>query len=59
MQLILVAIVIAWPASVTYWLGGQKTLDPTPSSRDCSSFSCPRTELREPPSFDLGPLKLE
>ena len=27
MQLILVAIVILWPASVTYWLGGQTRLD--------------------------------
>jgi hypothetical protein len=28
MQLILVAIVIGWPESVTYWLDGASNIDP-------------------------------
>ena len=58
MQLILVAIVIAWPGSVTYWLGGQKTLDPTAVEQKLQQLQFPPTESG-PPSFDLGPLKVQ
>ena len=58
MQLILVAIVIAWPGSVTYWLGGQKTLDPTAVEQKLQQLQFPPTEFG-PPSFDLGPLKVQ
>ena len=59
MQLILVAIVILWPASVTYWLGGQTRLDERAIEQRLRELGGPGAELREPQSFDLGPLKLD
>jgi tripartite ATP-independent transporter DctM subunit len=58
MQLILVAIVIAWPGSVTYWLGGQKTLDPAAVEQKLQQLQFPPIDS-VPPSFDLGPLKVQ
>src|SRR5215212_7638065 len=59
MQLILVAIVILWPASVTYWLGGQTKLDERAVEQRLRELGAPGAESREPQSFDLGPLKLD
>jgi tripartite ATP-independent transporter DctM subunit len=59
MQLILVAIVILWPASVTYWLGGQTKLDERAVEQRLRELGGPGAESREPQSFDLGPLKPE
>jgi tripartite ATP-independent transporter DctM subunit len=59
MQLILVGIVIAWPGSVTYWLGGHKTLDPSAVEQKLQQLQFPAAEPGRPPSFDLGPLKIQ
>jgi TRAP-type mannitol/chloroaromatic compound transport system permease large subunit len=60
MQLILVVIVILWPGSVTYWIGGQTVEDPAVIERKLQNLQIPGAE--EPggmPSFDLGPPKIE
>jgi hypothetical protein len=56
---ILVGIVIAWPGSVTYWLGGHKTLDPSAVEQKLQQLQFPAAEPGRPPSFDLGPLKIQ
>ncbi|HEY8566428.1 MAG TPA: TRAP transporter large permease subunit [Beijerinckiaceae bacterium] len=60
MQLILVAIVILWPSSVTYWLGGQKTLDPAAIQQKLDNLQIPGLDmpggggLPGLPPFDLN-----
>ena len=57
MQLILVAIVIFWPGSVTYWLGGQEVADPAAVQRSLENLSVPG--LDNPPGLDIGPPKIQ
>jgi tripartite ATP-independent transporter DctM subunit len=62
MQLILVAIVIFWPESVTYWIGGQKNLDPAAIEQKLQQLQLPDTPGGLPglPSFDpTQPPKIE
>ena len=55
MQLILVAIVIFWPESVTYWLGGQTTIDATAVQNQLDSLPMPGIGGTDaPPAFDFG-----
>jgi tripartite ATP-independent transporter DctM subunit len=51
LQVVLVVILIAWPGSVTYWLGKQPTVDPATIKLDL-----PQIEL---PPLDLGPPKIQ
>ena len=61
MQLILVAIVIFWPESVTYWIGGQKNLDPAAIEQKLQQLQLP--DMGPPgglPGFDPAqPPKIE
>jgi TRAP-type mannitol/chloroaromatic compound transport system permease large subunit len=41
LQLILVGIVIAWPDSVTYWLGGDAVVDPAEVQRKLDNLITP------------------
>ena len=57
MQLILVAIVIVWPESVTYWLGGDVQVDPAALDQKLRSIelapgfdALPPMELMPPPA---------
>ena len=57
LQLVLVAIVIFWPGSVTYWLGGEKAIDPAAVQRSLDNLSVPGLDLPGtggPPQFDFG-----
>ncbi len=61
LQLILVGVVIAWPGSVTYWLAGQKQIDPAEVQRKLDSLFAPAADapgiggLPGLPGLDLGP----
>jgi tripartite ATP-independent transporter DctM subunit len=55
MQIILVIIVIFWPGSVTYWLGGQTTEDPAAIEQKLQNLQIPGGE----PPGGLPPLDLE
>jgi tripartite ATP-independent transporter DctM subunit len=44
LQLMLVAIVIVWPGSVTYWLGTQKAVDPSAVERNLRDMQLPTLE---------------
>jgi hypothetical protein len=46
MQLILVAILIAWPGSVTYWLDKKPTVDPATIEIDIPRKARPPREIR-------------
>jgi tripartite ATP-independent transporter DctM subunit len=60
MQLILVVIVIFWPGSVTYWLGGQKIEDPAAIERKLQNLPIPGGDgPGSLPPFDFGPPKIE
>jgi len=50
LQLILVVIVIAWPGSVTYWIGGGPKVDP-------STIKIEIPSIEPPPPLDFGPSK--
>ncbi|MBS7538307.1 TRAP transporter large permease [Ancylobacter lacus] len=50
MQLILVVIVIMWPESVTYWIGGGPTVDPAHIELNLPSADLPPLDM-EPPKF--------
>jgi tripartite ATP-independent transporter DctM subunit len=41
LQVLLVVIVIAWPGSVTYWIGGQKAVDPATVQRTLETLVQP------------------
>jgi hypothetical protein len=47
LQVILVAIVIVWPGSVTYWLGQNTGIDPSKVN-----IEIPMPEMLAPPTFD-------
>jgi len=47
LQVILVAIVIVWPGSVTYWLGQSTGIDPSKVN-----IEIPMPEMLAPPTFD-------
>jgi tripartite ATP-independent transporter DctM subunit len=49
MQVILVAILILWPQSVTYWLGSKTTIDPSTIKLDLPPLDMP--------PLDFGPAK--
>ena len=51
LQVILVAILIFWPGSVTYWLGKKPTVDPS-----TIKLELPQMDL---PPLDLGPPKIQ
>jgi hypothetical protein len=60
MQLVLVVIVIFWPGSVTYWLGGQKMEDPAVIERKLQNLPFPGGDgPGVMPPLDLGPPKIE
>ena len=62
MQLILVAVVIAWPGSVTCWLGGGPVADPAAVQRSLDAIQVPGLDLPgggNPPAFDIGPPKIQ
>jgi len=50
LQIILVAIVIMWPGSVTYWLGKGTGIDPSKVQ-----IEIPMPEMLAPPTFDAPP----
>ena len=50
LQLMLVAIVIVWPASVTYWLDKAPPMDPSKVE-----IRIPSLEIPGAPSFNIGP----
>ncbi len=57
MQLVLVVVVIAWPESVTYWLGGQAAIDPAAVQRSLDSLTLPGAGMPggdDPPILDFG-----
>ena len=58
MQLILVAIVIFWSGSVTYWLGGQKVEDPAAVERQLQNFQIPGADSPPGLPLDFDPPKL-
>ena len=58
LQIALVAILIAWPESVTYWIGGQEVLDPSAVDEALEGLSTPDLDLGtpdfgQPPELDL------
>ena len=59
LQLALVAIVIAWPQSVTYWLGGGVQLDAGQVQQQLDNLSVPSiggpAGMPGAPSFDMPP----
>ena len=56
LQLMLVAIVIYWPQSVTYWLDSGPKVDPSKIEIRIPSFNAPGTpNFGLPPGWDLGP----
>jgi len=58
LQVILVVVVIAWPGSVTYWIGGQKLLDQDEVQRRLDNLSLPGPGgAPDLPPLDLGPPK--
>jgi tripartite ATP-independent transporter DctM subunit len=52
LQLLLVGIVIFWPESVTYWIGGAPTVDPSTIKIDIPAFDPGGSGLPPPPNFD-------
>jgi tripartite ATP-independent transporter DctM subunit len=60
MQLILVVIVIFWPGSVTYWLGGQQVQDPAAIERKLQNLQIPGADGPGAlPPFDLEPPRIQ
>jgi tripartite ATP-independent transporter DctM subunit len=60
MQLILVVIVIFWPGSVTYWLGGQPAADPAAVEQKLRNLQIPSADGPGAlPPFDLEPPKIQ
>ena len=56
LQVILVVIVIAWPGSVTYWIGGQKVFDQDEVQRRLDNLNLPGAGgASDLPPLDLGP----
>ncbi|TDR94423.1 TRAP transporter large permease [Enterovirga rhinocerotis] len=58
MQILLVVIVIMWPGSVTYWLGGQVQKDPAEVERSLRDLPSPLDGPGGLPGLD-GPPKIE
>jgi TRAP-type mannitol/chloroaromatic compound transport system permease large subunit len=59
LQLILVAIVIAWPESVTYWLSSHQEIDQEKVQRTLDNLIMPGVDPNGPgglPGLDLPPL---
>jgi tripartite ATP-independent transporter DctM subunit len=58
LQLVLVGIMIAWPATVTYWISEQATLDPAAVERALEGIPVPDAGgdlgIPEMPPLDLG-----
>jgi tripartite ATP-independent transporter DctM subunit len=59
MQLILVVVVIFWPGSVTYWIGGQKTQDPAAIERKLQELQIPGTDGPGLPPLDFAPPRIQ
>ena len=59
LQLILVGILIAWPETVTYWIGEAQTLDPEEVERALEGLTLPEQpdlgtpDFGEPPALNL------
>ena len=53
---ILVAVVIAWPGSVTYWLGDNNVADPAAVQRTLDAIPMPGLDMpNSGPPIDFGP----
>ena len=55
LQLVLVATLIFWPQSVTYWLGGQTLLDDAAVNQSLDALALPDLPALDLPALDLGP----
>jgi tripartite ATP-independent transporter DctM subunit len=58
LQLVLVAVLIAWPESVTYWIGGHEVLDEQAVDKALEGLTTPDLDLGtpdfgSPPELDL------
>jgi tripartite ATP-independent transporter DctM subunit len=59
MQLILVVIVIFWPESVTYWIGGQPVEDPAAIERKLQELQIPGAGPGGLPPIDFAPPRIQ
>jgi hypothetical protein len=60
MQLILVVVVIFWPGSVTYWIGGRTVEDPAAVERKLQNLQIPGADGPGGlPPLDFGPPKIQ
>jgi len=54
LQLLLVAVLVFWPQSVTYWIGTHATIDEKAVEQELDSLTIPGSDLGAP-DLDLGP----
>ncbi len=59
LQVILVIIVIAWPASVTYWIGAHTELDPAAVQKTLDNLTIPGFDAPQgfPPGLPVPPIE--